>query len=141
MRRIVFTRFLPRLVYFALLLGLAAPGVAAAATGFIECEAELTNYEIDQPYSEDAGGIHSDYRAPVATFSVIVPSEFAGRTVHVIFLSTTYDELQGTLENGIGAEFILKLPNDYFDYPDGAIIKGFLLLSISPKERHPATNG
>ena len=100
----------------------------------IVCEVELTAYLTDQPYHEEIDGSYYDFRVPVATFSVVSPSEFEGRRIRVVFLSTDHDDVLTELKHGVGGRFILRLPMDYFGYSDGTTIKGYLIESISPAD-------
>lgn len=106
-------------------------GVTASEESRVECEVKLTDYLPNAPYYEELDGVHSDFRAPEAIFSVESPSKFEGRRIRVIFLSSKYDGVLAELINGIGGDFILKLPTDYFDYPDGTVIKSYLIHEIS----------
>ncbi len=106
----------------------------AARDNAIECEVELTAYLTDQPYHEEMNGSFVDFRAPVAIFSVVSPSEFKGRKIQVVFLSTDHDGVLPELEHGVGGRFILRLPADYLGYSDGAAIKDYLIESISPAD-------
>ena len=120
-------------ICFALLL-LPTVEAFAADDNVIECAVELTAYLTDQPYHEEVDGSYYDFRVPVATFSVVSPSEFEERLIRVIFLSTDHDGVLTELEHGVGGRFVLRLPADYFGYSDGTTIKGYLIESISPAD-------
>jgi hypothetical protein len=115
----------------------------ASDDNIVVCEAELTEYLTDQPYTEfltdqayleEIDGSYEDFVAPIATFAVVSPSEFDGRRIRVVFVSTDHVNILSDLKHGVGGRFVLRIPMDYFDYSDGTTIKAHQVESISPAE-------
>jgi hypothetical protein len=103
----------------------------ASESSITTCEVRLIEYVEDSLYSEELDGEYLDFLAPEATFAVISPSKFEGRRIRVIFLSSKHVGVLAELGNGIGDGFTLKVPTEYFGYPDSVVIKSYLIGIIS----------
>ena len=119
-------------IWLALLL-LPVAEVVDSGDKTIECAVRLSEYSPNQRYFEKInGGYRERGLAPVATFVVVSPIKFFERRIRIVFPSTRYDHLQSEFRRGEGARFLLRLPKDYFDYPDGRMIESYQVESISP---------
>ena len=106
----------------------------ASDDGMIDCVVVLTEYLTDQPFHEEFDGEHMHYRLPIATFVVVDHADLDGRQIRIAFFRGEYDEIFAASDRGVGRQFVLRLPLDYFDYPDGTLIRDMSVEGIAPAD-------
>ena len=118
---------------FALLV-LASKAFAQQAAS-VECEAILIEYQDKYWWTEQYEDRIDEYISQFATFEIQTPIEFSGRRVRIIFLGSEFDGLLPESNGATGERYEIELPAEYFDGPDGRVIRDSSVLSFERSER------
>jgi hypothetical protein len=101
--------------HILLLTVLVCAGVSLAEEQeFVGVRAILVEYLQESPWSEYSLEMVEDGVAPLATFEIILPEEFNGLRVGILFKYQNEND-SDSLMNLVGREFTFALPTEFLD--------------------------
>ncbi len=83
------------------------------AKDYVACRATLNAFEKDHPWFDDSDAGHDDGVAPLASFILVEPAEYADRAVGILFKSAADAATTSPPDQAdIGRQFTFELPED-----------------------------
>lgn len=84
------------------------------AQTYVKCLAMFSSYEKDHPWFDDSSVGHDDGKAPLASFVLVEPANYANRTIGILCKHTAdVDTAFWPDAEEIGRQFTFQIPADF----------------------------